>query len=98
MVSGKCFYLKAAIAQLGQLAEETDIALGNYILILEPGIKEVAYEVEQACIGLYAIEPGAYAFFTLRYNFGVLSFLGKYLFFYVAECFWGLCYVFYYQV
>ena len=29
-----------------------------------------------------------------RYISAVLSFSGKYLFFYVAECFWGLFYVF----
>lgn len=66
VVAGESLYFKSIVGQLGELAEEADIALWDNILILEPGIEKIADEIEQAGIGFDGIEPGANAFFALE--------------------------------
>lgn len=64
VVAREGFYAQAAIPQMGQLAEETGIAAGYYIAVLEPGIEQIADEVELCRIGGYLIQPLADAFFA----------------------------------
>ena len=64
MIAGECFYLQATVAELGELAHEAAVAFGHNVLILEPGIKEIANEVDHGGIGLYLVEPLAQAAFA----------------------------------
>ena len=67
VVAGECLYLQATIAELGELAHKAAVALGHNVLVLKPGIKQIANEINDGGICLYLVQPLAQAPFA-RYT------------------------------
>ena len=66
VIAGDPRELHASISELGELAQETDVAAGNHILVLVPIVQDVAQQVELGRIVLDTIQKTAHAALTIQ--------------------------------
>lgn len=66
VVAGDPGDFHARVGQLGQLAQEADVATGDDILVLIPVVKDVAQQEQLGGIGLDAVQKTAHSSFPLQ--------------------------------
>ena len=67
MVAGEEVYGYAGIGQLGQFAQQTGVALGNGIAVLEPEVEYIAQHVQALGLWLYLIQETAQVLLLLQW-------------------------------